>query len=363
MSKFKIRVIFDRCHTATSEKAAPVEVEVYAGGKRRRFRTGVAVCLGQFRNGRVVRREDAAELNRRIETKKAEVREYAESGMPRRMSPDTLKVTFPDWLEREILERKDITESTRNTHLVLEKEIRRCGLFNSFKDLTASNIRSWDTNLHKKGISQSSVHSYHKRMKIYLTRAMAEGLIKTSPYDGIKISRGRNQKGRKYLTVDQVHAIESLKLMGLEERVRDLFLLSCFTGLAYSDLMKVDRDHVRKVGDKYYLEDARQKTGSEYRLMLLPKAMAIIKKYSWKLPEISNQVCNRALKYVAQAAEIPVHLTMHVGRHTFATLALSQGVSIEVVSKMLAHTDIKTTQIYAKVLQEDVDRGFEMLDF
>lgn len=363
MSDFKIRVIFDRCHTATSLKTAPVEVEVYSRGRRRRFRTGVAVCQGQFKNGRVVGRADAAALNARIGDKMEEVRVYADIGMPRRVTPESLTVTFPDWLEHEILDRKDITESTRRTHLVLVEEVRRCGLFNSFRNLTAANIREWDRRLHGKGITQGSVHSYHKRMKTYIGRAVAEGVVKVSPYSGMKIPRGRTVGRRRYLTLDQVHAIEDLRLVGLEGRIRDLFLLSCYTGLAYSDLMKVDRGHVREEGGKCFLEDARRKTGSEYRLVLLPKALAILEKYDWKLPQIPNQVCNRALKYVALAAEIKTHLTMHVGRHTFATLALSQGVAIEVVSKMLAHSDIKTTQIYAKVLQEDVVKGFEKLNF
>lgn len=362
-TSFKIRVIFDRCKKASKEIEAPVEIEIYQNGKRRRFRTGVKVLKHQFRDGRVVNHPRAYDLNKIIEGKLGEANEYARLGMPERLSHERIVVPFTEWLENEVSQRKDITESTRASHNVLVEEVIRCGYFKSFRDLTPANLQRWDNRLREKEVAQSTIHSYHKRMKVYINRAISQGLIEKSPYVGMKVSRGRSQRGRKFLTLPQLKAIENLKLMGLEENVRRLFLLSCYTGLAYCDLMRIEKSKLRFEGDKVFLQDERWKTGTGYHILIRPKAKAILEGFKWELPDITNQVCNRALKYVALAAEIPLHLTMHVGRHTFATLALSQGVSIEVVSKMLAHTDIKTTQIYAKVLQEDVDRGFEMLDF
>jgi integrase/recombinase XerD len=89
--------------------------------------------------------------------------------------------------------------------------------------------------------------------------------------------------------------------------------------------------------------------------------VAILKKYKYDLDRLSDVKCNEWLKIIAADAKIDKRLTMHVGRHTFATWALSKGVSIEVVSKMLGHTNITTTQLYAKVLQKSVDEGFGLL--
>ncbi|MCF0209212.1 MAG: tyrosine-type recombinase/integrase [Bacteroidaceae bacterium] len=89
--------------------------------------------------------------------------------------------------------------------------------------------------------------------------------------------------------------------------------------------------------------------------------MAILEKYNYNFKILSAQKINMHLKTVAAKAGVDINLTFHVGRHTFATWALSVGVPIEQVSKMLAHADITTTQIYAKVLQKDVDRGFDIL--
>ena len=95
---------------------------------------------------------------------------------------------------------------------------------------------------------------------------------------------------------------------------------------------------------------------------MLNKAKAILEKYNYELPSISLEKYNLYLKALAAHCDIAKRLTSHMGRHTFATTALHNGIRIEVVSKMLSHSDIKTTQIYAKVLAEDVMAAFDMLD-
>ena len=118
---------------------------------------------------------------------------------------------------------------------------------------------------------------------------------------------------------------------------------------------------MKKDGEDYIINDFRQKTGSEYNIMLLPPAMKILRKYNFNLNLMSNQKCNDQLKLIAQMAGIHINLTMHVGRHTFATWALTEGVDIATVSKMLAHANVSTTEIYAKALQRKVTSGFSYL--
>ena len=97
-------------------------------------------------------------------------------------------------------------------------------------------------------------------------------------------------------------------------------------------------------------------------IKLIAKAMEIYNKYDHNLPIVCLEVYNQRLKLVAAYAGINKPLTSHMARHTFATQALHAGVRIEVVSKMLAHSDIQTTQIYAKVLAEDIEKGFDAID-
>lgn len=105
----------------------------------------------------------------------------------------------------------------------------------------------------------------------------------------------------------------------------------------------------------------RVKTGVTYYVQLLPQALAVVEKYGGELPKVAVQVYNRNLKKIAEATGLSKRLTSHVGRHTFATWALHEGVALERVSKMLGHSRITQTQRYAKVLAQDVYSEFEKL--
>ena len=119
---------------------------------------------------------------------------------------------------------------------------------------------------------------------------------------------------------------------------------------------------VQKRGNKYVILDIRLKTEENYFIVLLSPAMEILKKYDYVLPIISNQQYNLRLKIVADYAGLDRNLTVHMSRHTFATMCLNNGVKMENVSKMLGHTNVRTTQQYAKVLNAEVEKDFEMLE-
>lgn len=359
---FSVRIIFDRLHRASDKVEGIVEVEYYSKGLRRRYRTGVRVLPSQWRDGMVVNRLDAVELNEKIHQKYKWVTQLAADGAPMvsKFGKEN-EAGFCKWLEERVDSRTDITESTRRQHMVMARAVRASGCMIHFSDITVANLQRFDDHVRRNATVQASVYSYHKRLKIYIQIAHRLGLIKDNPYDDFKVSRGTGGH-REYLTEAERSAIENLQLHGTTAIVRDMFILSCYTGLAYVDLVKISRDNI-VIGDNgtIYLEDKRLKTGARYRLKLLPPALKILERYDWNMNRACNQVCNHELKIIAAYAGVKKRVSMHVGRHTFATWALSRGVSIEVVSKMLAHADISTTQIYAKILQESVDKGFDML--
>lgn len=232
-----------------------------------------------------------------------------------------------------------------------------------FSDINLKNIKLWDDYIKNKVKEQSSVYGYHKRLKVYVKEAYQLDLIKKNPYEGFTTPRGESST-RKYLEIDELSKVENVDIPDESiSNVRDCFIFCCYTGLAYADLAKFrwDSDVVSRSG-KYFIEDMRQKTGSPYKIQILSPAMNILKKHNFTLPVISNQNYNLRLKVVGSYAKINKALTSHVARHTFATWALSQGIRIETVSKMLAHADIKTTQIYAKILQREVDDAFDTLE-
>lgn len=150
------------------------------------------------------------------------------------------------------------------------------------------------------------------------------------------------------------------------EQVRDIFIFSCYTGLSYVDVCELTPENIRLSFDgNLWIIKKRHKTSvtSNIRLLDIPKS--ILQKYDGKfpngklLPVISNQKMNDYLKEIATVCGINKKITFHVARHSFATLSISYGVPIESVSKMLGHTNIRTTQIYAKIidtkLSEDMD--------
>lgn len=147
--------------------------------------------------------------------------------------------------------------------------------------------------------------------------------------------------------------------------VRDIFLFSCFSGLAYADVKKLKRIEIFiGVDGKQWITSRRQKTDTTAKIPLLPPALAIIERYrnhiqcrfdDKVLPVLSNQKMNAYLKEIADVCGIAKTLTFHIARHTFATtVTLSNGVPIETVSKMLGHRNLKTTQHYARILDKKI---------
>ena len=158
--------------------------------------------------------------------------------------------------------------------------------------------------------------------------------------------------------------MESLELT--EGRViaaaRDMFVFQCYTGMAYADMMEFRLDNCRKSGDVLTYSAPRVKTGVWFYIQILPKALAVAEKYGGSMPSVCNEVFNRKLKDIAKMAGITKKLTTHVGRHTFATWMLHEGVQLERVAKMLGHSKITQTQRYAKVLAKSVQDEYCMLE-
>jgi site-specific recombinase XerD len=178
---------------------------------------------------------------------------------------------------------------------------------------------------------------------------------------------------RVYLTEDEIQTIiekdfntERLSL------VRDIFLFSCFTGLAYIDVKNLTKSHISHgIDGEQWIFTHRQKTESASKIPILPVTQMIIDKYDNHpqssnedklLPILSNQKMNAYLKEIATICEINKELTFHIARHTFATtVTLTNGVPIESVSKMLGHKNLRTTQHYAKVLDRKVSEDMKIL--
>ena len=192
--------------------------------------------------------------------------------------------------------------------------------------------------------------------------------------DLVMFYKGRFQEVNvNFLTEEEINTIMNKEFSGKGlDLVRDMFIFSCYTGLAYIDIYNLKKEQLSIGIDKtLWIITNRQKTGNSSNIPLLPIAEEIIKKYenhpsvsnSGKLLSVyTNQKVNEYLKTIAENCDINKKLTFHCARHTFATtVTLANNVSIESVSKMLGHKSIKTTQHYAKILDKKVSADMEKL--
>ena len=198
--------------------------------------------------------------------------------------------------------------------------------------------------------------------------ARNNGWMLHDPFVNYKIRINKVDRG--YLTKEELELIFKKKIeIPRLEHVRDIFVFSCFTGLAYIDVYNLKESNIRTSFDgNLWIMTKRQKTDVNSNIPLLEVPKMILAKYKGKLPEgkilpiSSNQKMNAYLKEIGDLCEIQRNLTFHLARHTFATtITLSQGVPIETVSKMLGHTNIKTTQIYARITDNKIGHDMGIL--
>jgi site-specific recombinase XerD len=209
------------------------------------------------------------------------------------------------------------------------------------------------------GIKNNSVVKYIKIYKTACSYCIKLDLLEKNPFNAFQ---GRlSIKDAVFLTQEELDRIENKKIaVDRLARVRDIFLFSCYTGYAPIDASNLTQENILLGNDGgMWLITNRAKTAIRANVPVLPPAANIIEKYSGQqeglIPKISNQKMNAYLKEIADICKIDKHLTWYVARHTFATtVTLGNGVRIENVSAMMGHTNIKQTQHYAKVLDQNV---------
>jgi site-specific recombinase XerD len=219
--------------------------------------------------------------------------------------------------------------------------------------------------------NQNTTAKYIKNFGKIIRICLANGWIERDPFINYKCKIVEVE--RAFLSQDEIESMfnKTLSTDRLNQ-VKDIFLFSCFTGLAYADVKKLSRKNIGfGVDGEKWIFINRTKTDTRSNIPILPIASFILEKYENHpqvvnqdklLPILSNQKMNSYLKEIADACGITKELTFHIARHTFATtVTLSNGVPIESVSKMLGHKNIKTTQHYAKILDLKVSDDMRML--
>ena len=232
-------------------------------------------------------------------------------------------------------------------------------------------LRSYEPKDHRKPMGNNTVMKHLERLRKIVNLAIRNEWLEKDPFQKFRLKFEKKDRG--YLTQDELQRIEEKDFM-IERlnQTRDIFIFSCYTGLSYAEVYDLKPSHiVTGLDGEKWIRGQRKKSKEWYSVPLLPKALAIIERYKDHiiaqangkvLPVFTNQKTNAYLKEIAILCEIDKNLTYHLARHTFATtVTLANGVPIESVSKMLGHTSLRTTQIYAKVVEQKLSDDMQLL--
>jgi site-specific recombinase XerD len=275
--------------------------------------------------------------------------------------------------KKVLVEKNSISESTYDKYRITRDHLSEF-LMKTYK-LTDISLKEIDYKficdfefhmLTTRGCAKNTTAKYMQFFKHVIIIALKSGWIYKNPFAEYEIHIKNPDRG--YLSQEEIEILMKQKFETKRlERVRDIFVFCCFTGLSYIDVKNLTADHIRTSFDgKQWIMDKRGKTDVSYNVPLLEIPSKILNKYKGEmqngrlLPVINNQNTNAYLKEIGKLCGIKKNLTFHLSRHTFATLTLSKGVSIESVSKMLGHKNIQTTQIYARITSEKVSNDMAL---
>ena len=241
----------------------------------------------------------------------------------------------------------------------------------SFKELKREFIEKFVVYLSSvQGMRSGTIHSTIKKLKLMTYTAYKNGWIPADPFAGFYVKAEYSE--RRYLSASELQAVMDVRLPNYRTGInRDAFVFCAFTGLSHVDVVKLTHADIYTDdnGDRWII-DRRQKTGTQFRVKLLPVAAMLYDRYKdmhlsgdrvFPLKGTYNTL-NMSLRHVARHAGLSFNPTIHCARHTFATtVTLTQGVPLETVSKMLGHKRITTTQIYARITNDKIGQDMAAL--
>ena len=375
-----IKFVFDRQNRACNTKKGSIELRITFGRKQKFVATGVKCFPGQWDATHeciksLNSQEDNANLLRIRKKALKIIGAMADSdnidinAIPALLKQKSVDMTFEDYIYQRMT-KKPVSDYTKKAYHVFYSRFVEWGRMRFFSDISEKGIRDWDEWLHKvtwtvkdkygndvkKSYSAASIGSMHKNLKSFINDAIVDGYVKDNPYSTkrIKIDKG-TARIEQYLTLEEIKKIENTEMptRSLTE-ARDLFVFACKTGLSYADLMEFDKNKIIEIeGTKLY-KNKRHKTLISFSSVITDSALKTLEKYDYKLPKIPNAKYNIKLKLIADAAGIDKEISSHWARRSAAMVWLNEGIPLDVVSKILGHTNIAQTAEYAHVMDKTI---------
>lgn len=344
-----VTVIFDRRRTVEDKGVGRVEIRVYLSRTERRY---LSICDATPASWKRVSKSKAIvdkckecekilnamdvlgeemtianfDLHMNQLTAKTEAETITKANVYNGVDQDQ---SFIDYMQKSV-DAEDLAIGTRKHKQVVIDSLKTYGKMTRFCDLTAEKLIRYDNWLHDGQRTDVTIKGYHKKIHKYVSKLRALNQIPVDPYSQVKIKSGKS-KEREPLTESELLKLRQAVMVDEKmERVRDLFVFSAYTGLAYVDVMEFDfKKMTSKEGDLYYIDGSRMKTGTKFFTPILKPAMEVLQKYDFHLPHISNQKANDYLRLIKSQLGIVKPMTFHVARHSFATLALAHDVPMK----------------------------------
>ena len=288
---------------------------------------------------------------------------------------DTSKVYLLDWMETYMENQAKRGKKDRNQIKKAIDILKAYGAETVTMDMIdkpfcQGYINYLTTEYRPKGktVSNFTIHTYYQVVNGALNAAVRADILRENPFNKISSSEKihKPESKREYMTIDEVRSL--IKTPTSNEAVKGAYLFSCFCGLRISDIKGLTWENVYCDSGQYHLEVMMQKTKSPLYLPLSSEALKWLpergnksgKEKVFKLP--SSAGINKLLKTWAQKAGISKHITFCTARHTFATMMLTLGADIYTTSQLLGHTDMRTTQIYVKIVNRGKDEAVNLVN-
>ena len=383
MEKISYNLVFNRKKRLNKRGMALVQVEAYLNRKKMYFSTKIYLKPEQWDAKRkmVKNHPNANVLNRMLYENIAAI-EQTELGLwqqGKSISLDLLKNSIDKPLSngrsfltffKEEIANSSLKESTRQNHLSTLELLQEFKKEVLFTDLTFEFVSSFDNYLQSKGYHLNTIAKHMKHLKRYINVAINKEYMDIQKYAFRKYKIKSIEGSHTHLAPEELHKFENLQLTGRYTRLqktKDAFLFCCYAGLRYSDFTNLTSANIVEFHQETWIIYKSVKTGMEVRLPLYllfeGKGIQILQRYKddlnsfFKLKDNSN--INKELNILAGLAKIDKRVSFHTARHTNATLLLYNGANITTVQKLFGHKILKTTHVYANIMDITVVRDLE----
>lgn len=383
MEKISYSLVFNRKKSLNKKEMALVQVEAYLNRRKMYFSTKVYLKPEQWDSKRrmVKGHPNADGLNRMLYEYIAaiEQKELALWQQGKNISLDSLKEyltepinnsnSFLVFFKNEI-NSSSLKDSTKQNHFSTLELLRGYKKNVAFADLTFEFITSFDCYLQTKEYHLNTIAKHMKHLKRYINVAINKDYMDIRKYAFRKYKIRSIEGKHTHLSPEELHKMENLQLEGRFtklQKTKDAFLFCCYAGLRYSDFISLTAENIVQLHEETWLIYKSVKTNIEVRLPLYllfeGKGLLILEYYKKDLNDFfklrNNSNINKELNTLSNMANIDKRISFHTARHTNATLLIYSGANITTVQKLLGHKSVKTTQVYANIMDITIVRDLE----